>query len=307
MGRAAVTAPFDHHGGDGHRVAAALGLDPATVLDLSVSLNPFAPDVVRLAGHDLDALSRYPEPTSATAMLAEVLGAEPERVVLTNGGSEAIALVAAECPVGRVDDPEFSLYRRHLDRISPSGPRWRSNPHNPSGRLAAGDEDAAVWDEAFYPLATGSWTRGDRGAVVVGSLTKTFSCPGLRLGYAVAPDDELAARLRARQPTWSVNALALAVLPRLLAAADLVGWARRIAGLRTELAELLRSFGLMPQPSDANWVLVPEACSLRDRLLPLGIVVRDTASFGIPHGARIAVPDEDGLQRLAAALRSMGP
>ena len=292
------------HGGDAHRLAEALGLDPATVLDVSMSVNPLAPDVAQLAEGCLDALCRYPDPAAATTSLAAAIGVVPESVVLTNGGSEAIALVAAELGEGRVDDPEFSLYRRHLERVSPTAPRWRSNPHNPSGRLADSEEEAAVWDEAFYPLATGHWTRGDAGAVVVGSLTKVFACPGLRLGYIVTADDELAQCLRRRQPAWSVNSLALALLPRLLDSADLSAWATGIAALRAELVGLLRSFGLDPEPSDASWVLVPKASGLRDRLAPEGVVVRDTASFGLPGGARIAVPGPDGLDRLARALQA---
>ena len=54
------------HGGDGPAVAEALGLDPSSVLDLSVSLNPFAPDVRALALRHLDALSRYPDTSRAT-------------------------------------------------------------------------------------------------------------------------------------------------------------------------------------------------------------------------------------------------
>ena len=65
----------------------------------------------------------------------------PARLLLTNGGAEAIALVAAELGPGWVDEPDFSLYRRHLPAIDPDGPRWRSNPHNPTGRLAPSRRD----------------------------------------------------------------------------------------------------------------------------------------------------------------------
>ncbi len=82
---------------------------------------------------------------------------------------------------------------------------------------------ADVWDEAFYPLATGRWSRGDVAAgsatAVVGSLTKLFDCPGLRLGYVMA-DPALIERLSRRQPAWSVGSLALAVLPDLLEHAE---------------------------------------------------------------------------------------
>ena len=230
-------------------------------------------------------------------------------MVLTNGGAEAIALVAAELGAGWVDEPDFSLYRRHLPAVLAGAPRWRSDPHNPTGRLAPPDATAAVWDEAFFPLATGRWTSGraDRGAVVLGSLTKLLACPGLRIGFVLAPDAAFAARLAHRQPRWSVNGIAVAALPELLATVDLPGWHRQIGRLRAALVELLATAGLRAEPSDANYVLVRGAPALRDRLAPHGVVVRDCASFGLVDTVRIAVPDDDGRQRLADALRASAP
>jgi histidinol-phosphate/aromatic aminotransferase/cobyric acid decarboxylase-like protein len=202
---------------------------------------------------------------------------------------------------GRVVEPEFSLHPRR------GAPLWRSNPHNPTGRLAHADQHAAVWDEAFYALAAGAWTRGDADAVVVGSLTKLLACPGLRIGYVLVPADQLSmlARCQRRQPTWAVNSLALAALPDLLAPVDLTAWAVRIRALRDQLMVVLRDHGLAPEPSDANWVLVA-AQGLRARLAPHGIVVRDCTSFGLPDMVRIAVPPEHGLERLDRALGSSG-
>jgi histidinol-phosphate/aromatic aminotransferase/cobyric acid decarboxylase-like protein len=247
------------------------------------------------AGH-LDSLRRYPDRRDATVALAAANGVDVDRQVLTNGGSEAIALVAAAVG-GGVTEPEFSLHPRG------PGPRWRSNPNNPTGRLASPAERADVWDEAFYPLATGAWSRGDPGCVVVGSLTKVFACPGLRLGYVIADDVDA---LTARQPAWPVGGLALAAVPELLAAADLVGWRDRIERQRRALGEVLTAHGLAVQAADAPWVLVAEP-GLRERLAPHGVVVRDCASFGLPGVARIAVPDDDGLDRLDGALRRSAP
>jgi histidinol-phosphate/aromatic aminotransferase/cobyric acid decarboxylase-like protein len=290
------------HGGDGARLAARLGVPPEEILDLSASLNPCAPDVSALLSAHADAARRYPDPSAATTALAATLDVEADRLVLTNGGAEAIALVAAERPAGDVDPRDFSLYARHLQRVEPGAPRWRSNPHHPTGLLADGDERAEVWDEAFYPLATGEWSRRDPDAIVVGSLTKVFACPGLRAGYVVAPAAALADRLRARQPEWSVNALVCAVLPELLAQEDLVGWVSAIAKLRDQLDALLRDHGFEPAPSDANFVFVREASGLRDALAEHGVLVRDTTSFGAPGGVRIGVPSEGGLHRLDDAL-----
>jgi threonine-phosphate decarboxylase len=275
-----------------------LGVDPGEVLDLSASLNPCAPDVVASAARHLDSLRRYPDDSAATAALAAAIGVEPGRVVLTNGGSEAIALVAAELGAGHVEHPEFSLYERHLARLDPAAGQWRSNPRNPTGELAAASETAAVWDEAFWPLATGTWTRGD--GIVVGSLTKLFACPGLRVGYVLAPDTGFAERVRRRQPAWSVGGLACALVPELLAVADLPGWSAAVAELRAGLVGVLDGFDV--SAADAPWVLVRAAGDLRDRLARRAILVRDCASFGMPDVVRIAVPDESGLERLRAAL-----
>jgi histidinol-phosphate/aromatic aminotransferase/cobyric acid decarboxylase-like protein len=284
-------------------LARALGIDPDQVLDLSASLNPVAPDIRPVAARYLDSLRAYPDPGPATDSLARSIHVDPARLVLTNGAAEAIALVAAHLGSGSVEEPEFSLYRRHLPVVHPAGPRWRSNPHNPSGRLAVPHEEAAVWDEAFWPLATGTWTRGDadRGAIVIGSLTKLFACPGLRIGYILGPDFETTSAISHSQPRWALNGLAAAALPELLDRADLEGWCEDIKVLRTELCRVLEKNGLEPQPSDANWVL---ACApgLREQLARRAIAVRDCTSFGLPGTVRIAVPDSAGLDRLARAL-----
>lgn len=291
--------PPGEHGGDGARLAAALGVGAAEVLDLSASLNPCAPDVGALAAAHLGSLRRYPDDEAATTAMAAALGVAAERVVLTNGGAEAIALVAAELGAGWVEHPDFSLYERHLARLDPQAGRWRSNPRNPTGELAPPDAAAAVWDEAFWPLATGTWTRGE--GIVVGSLTKVFACPGLRAGYVAAPDRAFADAVRRRRPAWSVSGLACALVPELLAGADLPGWRDAIVERRDELVAALDGHDV--HAADAPWVLVHAAGDLRDRLARQGILVRDCGSFGLPRTVRIAVPPDAGLARLRAALR----
>lgn len=289
--------PAGSHGGDGPAVAHALGVDPATVLDLSASLNPFAPDVPVLAAGHLSALRHYPDHRDAARLLADAVGVAPDRLVLTNGGSEAITLVAAELGGQVSAEPEFALHPRGT-----GGPVWRSDPRNPTGLLAGASAHAEVWDEAFYPLATGRWS-AHRAGVVVGSLTKVFACPGLRLGYIVADDAERFARHQAR---WPINSLAVALLPELLELTDLPAWRADMADARAELVAALARHGIPAEPSDAPWVLA-HSPGLRDRLAPLGVVVRDCTSFGLPAHVRIAVPDGAGLARLDEALQRLLP
>jgi histidinol-phosphate/aromatic aminotransferase/cobyric acid decarboxylase-like protein len=290
-------------------VAAALGCDVADILDLSASLNPDAPDLATLAVGKLDGLGRYPDAGPATAAMAAALGTTPDRMLLTNGGAEAIALVAGDLGRAAVAGPaEFSLYARHLDETvdpaaDPAAPQMRSNPNTPTGRLAGAGDTAAVWDEAFYPLAAGVWSRGDvaagRAAMAIGSLTKVFACPGLRVGYVHA-DPAVIARLADRQPRWALNGLAAALVPDLLARADLPAWAAATTRRRAALTAAIPGV----EPSDANFVLVrvmEGAATARARLARHGVLVRDCTSFGLPGHIRVAVPDEAGLARLVDA------
>ncbi len=297
--------PAGPHGGDAHRLARALGRRVGDILDLSASLNPLAPDHRPVLAAHLDALDRYPDDEAATEALAAAMGVDPTRLVLTNGGAEAIALVAHVHPLGWADEFDFSLYRRHLATLDPDGPRWRSDPHNPTGRLARPDERADVRDEAFYLLATGRWTRGDPGTTVVGSLTKAWALPGLRVGYVLASDAAEAEAIRRVRPRWSVSGLACAALPALLDLAEPVRWRDGIAALRRQLVGLLAEHDLVAEPSDANYVWIPDAVGLRAALAPTGVLVRDGTGFGHPDAVRIAVPDAGGLDRLATALRTV--
>jgi histidinol-phosphate/aromatic aminotransferase/cobyric acid decarboxylase-like protein len=296
------------HGGDVAAVAAALGREPGDILDLSASFNPDAPDLVALAAGRLDSLGRYPDATAATAAMAAALGTGPDCVLLTNGGAEAIALVGNDLGRAAVAEPEFSLYARHLAEVvdpagDPTAPVIRSNPNNPTGRLADPAQTAAVWDEAFFPLAAGVWSRGDvaagRADIALGSLTKVFACPGLRVGYVHA-HPAVIARLAERQPRWSLNGLAAALVSELLARADLPAWAAATARRRAALALAIPGV----EPSDANFALVrveEGAPAARAHLARQGVVVRDCTSFGLPGHIRVAVPDEAGLARLVTA------
>jgi threonine-phosphate decarboxylase len=292
------------HGDDGARLAMMLGLDVADVLDLSASLNPVAPDVAALVASLAPTVTRYPDATEATAALAGAIGVPIDRIVLTNGGAEAIALVAAVVGAGHVVDPDFALYRRHLPRVAADAGRWRSNPSSPLGRLADAAEAAAVWDEAFYPLATGEWSRGDADAWRLGSLTKLWACPGLRLGYAIAPTAEQADAVRARQPRWSVSTLAAEVVGPMLDMTDLPRWMLAIGEARRALVAGLRDRGIDADDTDVNWVLVREP-DLRRRLARHGVIVRDCSSFGLPGTFRMAVPHPNDLDRVLGAVDAL--
>ncbi|HEU4841512.1 MAG TPA: hypothetical protein VFT09_08720, partial [Ilumatobacteraceae bacterium] len=64
------------------RVARALGRPVDELIDLSASLNPFAPDVAAVVRGAAGAVGRYPDADAATAALAAAIGVDPDRLVM---------------------------------------------------------------------------------------------------------------------------------------------------------------------------------------------------------------------------------
>ena len=149
--------PPGTHGGDAPSVARALGIDLADVLDLSQSLNPVAPDPVPVLARHVDAVRFYPDVRASTHLLAAAMGFEPERVLLTNGGAEAIALVGAEIG-GRVVEPELGCTRAVA---VPCGARTPTTPvdcwPDPTCRRTCGTKRSIHWPRDAGHGAMGTW------------------------------------------------------------------------------------------------------------------------------------------------------
>jgi len=192
------------------------------------------------------------------------------------------------------------------------------NPNNPTGAyldrravlrlLDAAPDATLVLDEAYAPFVATPWASSDLTAsgrvVVLRSMTKDGALAGLRLGYALARED-VTRRLRALQPSWSVNAAAQ--VAGLAALADPGHMARARAEVLRSVAylrEALSEMGLYVAPSLANFVLVEvgDAPAVRLALLRRGLCVRDCTSFGLPSFIRIGARRLPDCQRLVAAL-----
>jgi len=85
------------HGGIDARELARLGIERASVLDLSVNVNPFGPHPAVAAAVAAASLADYPDRTASTARaaLASALDCEPDRIAIGHGSVELLwALVA---------------------------------------------------------------------------------------------------------------------------------------------------------------------------------------------------------------------
>ncbi len=198
------------------------------------------------------------------------------------------------------------------------------SPNNPTGLLI--DTEALrqlanrnpstffVVDEAFGDFVDGfdSITLNrPRNVLVLLSLTKIFSVPGLRLGCAIC-EPEIVASVKLIQPTWSVNSIAQAVGSVALRDRDYVDRSRRLVNTQRQiLEERLRAIdGLTIYPGRANFLLVRidrqdmDAIALSNRMLTDGIAIRVCDNF---HGLdkrffRVAVKAESQNDRLIESL-----
>jgi histidinol-phosphate aminotransferase len=192
-------------------------------------------------------------------------------------------------------------------------------PNNPTGVYpdrdavrsvaAAMGDGVLVLDEAFVDFVDSPWRslRLAPNVVVVRSLTKMFTIPGVRAGYLVGPR-RVVETVAALQPAWSVGAAAQAALDACLAETGFAEASRRrLAEDRASLAASLRALGLPVQEGAANFVLVAvgDARKAAAALLRLGVAVRDCTSFGLPGHVRLAVrtPRENDI--LIGALRKV--
>lgn len=218
---------------------------------------------------------------------------------------------------------------REVDRIRPRVV-FIGNPNNPSGRLVPRGwmealQQACEWngsllvlDEAFMNFVPGESAHSllsksirSSNLLVMRSLTKFFSIPGIRLGYAVGHSRWIQA-LMSRQPTWSVNGLAQKVALRLLEIDTGDSVLGTLAETRASFFAALQAVpGLKPYPSDVNFIL----CRLNphvfdpQRILTYlgrkGILVRSCIDFrGLESGEfiRIAVRREEENNILVESL-----
>lgn len=322
-------------------------LAPPGCLDFAVNVVPSGPPewLRRELAAALDDACRYPDETAAVLAIAERHGRAPGEVLLLAGSAEAFwllarllaprraavvcpsfteaeaALRAAGRPVERVfrDEESFAL---NPSRVPAEADLvFTCNPNNPTGTLDAAStleplvrpERVFVVDEAFMDFVPGEAeslaARADLpGLVVLRSLTKIWSIPGVRAGYLLASPDLVSALRAARQP-WAVGTLALAALaacarddatPRKIA--------EEVAAARAELAAALATLpGVRVWPSAANFLLlrVLNGPRVRQRLLERRIAVRRADTFpglGADH-IRVSVRRLEENAVLVKALR----
>jgi len=152
-----------------------------------------------------------------------------------------------------------------------------TNPNNPTGVSSLSDDILSLAlemqgkayllvDEVYAELSgiTGLLNVDEipNNVVVIRSFTKTFSLPGLRIGFIYLRNKNVALKIKSILPSWNINSLAECSMKRALSyhKKELHKFIRHsvkeIARLRDELADSLRFIGLKVFDSVTNFLLI---------------------------------------------------
>ncbi len=284
---------------------------------------------------------RYPDATSARDAIAVRHQRSHGSVLPTAGAAEAFGLIARlqrwRKPVivhPQFTEPDVALAGhpvRHVVLDASTGFALApadipvdadlviiGNPTNPTGvRHRAADLRSLIQpgrllviDEAFLDDDLESLAAEVLpGLLVIRSLTKLWSIPGIRAGYVLG-DPEVIAALALLQTPWSVSAPAIAALIACSsdeAGAEAERRVAQIAGDRAFLTEELTRLEIEHVSSTAPFVLARPGEGVHARLRAAGFAVRRADTFPGLDGSwiRIAVRDRGTTAALIAALASL--
>lgn len=294
--------------------------------------------------NQLDHVSNYPEPApfGLEQSMAPLLGLQAEQLMVTNGATEAIYLIAQTFRRKRsaVITPTFSEYAdacrmhdhqlNHVYNLSQVHNDydivWLCNPNNPTGSVIDKDDLTAsivahpdilfVVDASYArftqrPLITTSEAVFHPNLLMLHSLTKEYGIPGLRIGYVIGNASLLDDLRRQRMP-WAVNQVAIDAAYYLLAHSD--EYEFDLSALMSERERVSRQLmaigGVIVWPSDTHILLcqltIGKASALKEYLVrEHGILIRDASNFaGLgPNYFRIAVQTPEENDELIEAIK----
>jgi threonine-phosphate decarboxylase len=238
---------------------------------------------------------------------------------------EKIGGTVYEIPLHAEND--FELQLSDVEQARPASDLlFLGSPNNPTGRLLsaavrgylAKAGKPVILDEAFVDFCpeeeqlTMIRTAAESNhLMVIRSMTKFYSIPGLRLGF-IAAHPERIRQLQQQQVHWSVNIMAQLVGVGVMDDPD---YERRthtwLAEERPWMNDKLKELGLHVTPSDTNYILFSlqglglKAQDVQREMGQRGILIRDASRFaGLDAGyVRVAIRLREQNEQLIAALR----
>lgn len=265
-----------------------------------------------------------PEPYNLETALAKELNINSSSVMATNGATEAIYLISQRFRKANsvILQPTFSEYAdactihdhcitnitdtETLERLAEKADNkqqrmlfWLCNPNNPTGRalnkdwlvnmIKACQQAIFIIDESYAayttkPVIQPQETIHLHNVVIIGSMTKDYGVPGLRLGYATGHPELIDEIKKGRMP-WSVNQIAIeAALYLIRHNNSYIINADYLCKERQRVAMELERIGIVTEPSDSNMLLCKighgSATELKNWLATEhGLLIRDASNF----------------------------
>ena len=267
-----------------------------------------------------DVVGNYPEPQprQLERLIARQEDISPECVMVTNGATEAIYLIAQQYhhSASIIPQPTFNEYadacRQYhhiisfentddLTHLPHDRVYWICNPNNPSGTVLMKGfleyvvrrsprytfvVDQSYEDYTTEPLLVAREMQNVPNLIILHSFSKRYAIPGLRLGYITGHPATIQL-LRSLVAPWSVNALAIEAGKFLVSqkAKDNSQWLTDYLAEAERLRNELRTInGLRVFDSKTNYMLCEiesvTARELKSHLLHNhGMLIRDCSNF----------------------------
>ncbi|MFC5045114.1 pyridoxal phosphate-dependent aminotransferase [Aquimarina hainanensis] len=294
----------------------------------------------------LPSIGNYPSPGAdeLATIIAKHHEVTSDQVLITNGATEAFYLIANAFSGmhAAILSPTFSEYEdacqankvtvRHYLRSAILQESFNEeiaficNPNNPDGYSNTPAEIATllekypattfVIDEAYIDFSLSiqsciSLIEKYDNLIIVRSLTKVFSIPGIRLGYLLS-SSSLKNKIEQVKMPWSVNTIAIEAGKYIYANYNTLY--PPISDVLDNCLDLQRQIqqlnGFSVHPSSTNYFLVkmntPQVKALKEYLIfKHQILIRDASNFkGLDaHYFRVASQDTSKNQLLINALR----
>ena len=252
------------------------------------------------------AIRAFAEPGDRLAFCAPTFAMIP--IFARLNGLEPVAVPMA---AGWDIDPDVlaSTGARITYVCSPNNPTGTAASRGALDRLIANAPGLVILDEAYAEFAGDTRLdlvgASDR-VLLVRTMSKAFGLAGLRVGYAIGAPAVTAEVEKSRGPYKVSLAAERAALAAL--AHDRAWVVDRVADARASrdrLSESLRTLGLVPLPSQANFVLVPvpHARAVARRMRERGVAVRAFEELpSIGDALRITAGPLPMVTRALAAL-----
>ena len=264
--------------------------------------------------------TRYPEPNaeSLQTLIANMQNLQSTQISIGNGSIDIIYRIAQAYREKKsiIVSPTFSEYSKactinqhtiklcyrenlsiEIDKFQPNL-IWLCNPNNPDGACFDRKELQAIFytypqvtfivDQSFIDFTLQETLPATSicefpNLILIYSLTKRFSIPGLRIGYVIASESVIL-QLNHYKIPWSVNTLAIEagkfILNKQVDSFDLKLWLTETIRFQSEI-EKIGCF--KTRPSQTPFFLVEltngKAADLKTFLLEEGILIRNATNF----------------------------